>query len=262
MNYLRYTCNLFALVILVCSSWGQNAKGVLTEQDINEVIAAYKNPERVAEFKRGMPPIASSQLRESVYQSLPLEFTANRVSDPESVKLLRTVLNPVLSFYGRAQVYDLIIVQNEIPLMMSDSGVVLLVTTGIIRNASSDDELLGYAAHEVAHEYFVYCSVGSRYILRTASKEEPALRRKLAEMLALIELQCDAFAALTLSYLKYNPLEFIKGLERTATTFPNIPMGNHPHHSIRRTVIEGITAEYITPRQSQAFKDLKKKLDL
>ena len=71
---------------------------------------------------------------------------------------------------------------------MADSGVVLLMTTGLILGASSDDELLGYAAHEIGHEYFVHYSVMTQHLLKTVTGKgnEPVLRRKLAELFCLV----------------------------------------------------------------------------
>src|SRR5207248_1884151 len=113
-----------------------------------------------------------------------------------------------------SQVYDLILIDST-PIMMSDSGVVLVVSTGMISAANSDDELLGYTAHEVAHEFFASYSIYSNHILRLIVDRgnEPILNRHVREVLAIIELQCDAFASLTLASQGYNPREFANGLD-------------------------------------------------
>jgi predicted Zn-dependent protease len=146
--------------------------------------------------------------------------------------------------------------------MMSDSGVVLLVTTGMIESAASDDELLGFAAHEVAHEYFVFYSVESRHLLQTisANGNESDLKRKMSEMLSLIELHCDAFAALTLTALHYNAIDFIRGLERTDAKFGDIRKDNHPATAIRRRVVEALADSSSQSRRSQTLRELQARL--
>jgi predicted Zn-dependent protease len=233
----------------------------ITPQDIDDVITAYRQTS-VETFKQRMPPPArNNEFRESIYQNLPAEFRC-RIDDPKAIRLLRQVLEPVLALYGRLEFYDIVIVKNPTGLMMSDSGVLLVVTTGMIENAASDDELLGYAAHEVAHEYFVFYSVESRHLLQTISDRgnEPALKRKMADVLTLTELQCDAFAALTLSALQYNPTDFIQGLERIDAAYPTIRKDNHPPTMIRRRVVESVAPAHFPPRESPAFKELKARL--
>jgi hypothetical protein len=117
----------------------------------------------------------------------------------------------------------------------------------------------------VGHELFVKYSVYSKYLMRLIAEggNEPVLMRQMAKVLTLIELQCDAFAALTLDSLGYNPLELIKDIEETTREYPDYKSDYHPPDTQRRSVVEGILspkALATEPRQSEAFVRLKQLL--
>lgn len=204
-----------------------------------------------------MPPaVTDAEFRKLVKDRLP---RFKEVGVPRLNEKVISVIEPVLSFYGRADVYELKIVDSEIPLIMADSGVVLVISTGLLREVKSDDELLGYVAHEVGHEYFAKYSVYSRYLLTLISEQgnEPDLKRHPNELLTLIELHCDAFAALTLSHLGYDPMAFMDGIERTARDFPGHVESNHPPPAQRRNLVEQLGLKRTNPRQSHQFHQLK-----
>jgi len=231
----------------------------ITEQDVNDVIAAYRT-QTVETLRQRMPPPAGPQtFIESVLRNLPADVLKQKVNDTRLTDKLRIILKPVFELYGRN--YELVIVKNKAPLMMSDSGVVLVITTGMIEQATSDDELIGYAAHEIGHEYFVFYSVESRHLMQTISEQgnEIALRRRLAEILALIELQCDAFAAISLARLNRNPIDSLKGLERAESAYSNYSWANHPPVAMRRKVIEGVAPQalQIPSTESETLRQLK-----
>jgi hypothetical protein len=259
-------------VLILLSSFGkpfaQSSAGEfrLSPQDISDVIASYRSVDPAASVKllqQEMPlPVADEKFRASIMQHLPASLMRLQVNDDDLKEHVRNVLEPVLSLYGRLHVFEIVVIRHPIPLLMSDSGVALIITTGMIERATSDDELLGYVAHEIGHEFFATWSVPAKQLLHIASTNlnERAITRKMAEVLALIELDCDAFAALTLVALKRNPLAFIEGLERTGKDFPAYAGNNHPLDTSRRSVVSGILptgALSISAQQSEAFKNLK-----
>ena len=267
----RLSCALLALQLLcgLClSARGQaNHSSVsLAESDIGQTIAAYRsdNPKAVvASFISTMPPPVRDQaFRDSIHHSLPPEVTNFRVTDPQIIVGVRNLVEPVLTLYGRTKVYDLIVIDHKIPFIMADSGVVLVISTGAVACATSDDELLGYVAHEVGHEYFVRYSVAAndlRRVLRDG-RHEPALTRKMAEALALIEIQCDAFAALTLAAMRRDPLAFISGYERMDRVYPLFLAEQHPPDKARRQVVSSILPKRelrVLAHESEALRVLK-----
>lgn len=264
-------CAVLALQLLcgLClSAQGQaNHRSVsLAGPDIEQTIAAYRSDDpktAVASFIKTMPPPVQDQaFRDSIHRSLPPEVTKFRVTDPQLISAVHNLVEPVLTLYGRTKVYDLIVIDHDIPFIMADSGVVLVISTGAVASAASDDELLGYVAHEIGHEYFVKYSVAANYLRRVLAdgRHEPALTRKTAEALALIELQCDAFAALTLAATGRNPLAFISGYERMERDYPLFLAEQHPPDKARRQVVSSILPKRllsVLAQESEALRVLK-----
>jgi hypothetical protein len=148
--------------------------------------------------------------------------------------------------------------------MMSDSGVLLCLTTGLLRRMQSEDELLGYVAHEVGHEWLGRRTVELKkqyesYLASGAHWQANMVREKLT----LIELEADSFASLTLAYLGRTPIEYVRSLQKSARVYSDIPIGYHPHHSQRAQVITSLVPQRIlnlTPTKSPEFIALKEAL--
>lgn len=218
----------------------------LSDIDINETIKAVKtdNPAEAAKlFQQKMPPPATdSKFRAKIIESLPPFVEKLRVRDEKMIAELKLLISPVLSFYNRESLFEIIVIQHPTPFLMADSGVLIVISTGFIEEVNNDDELLGYIAHEVGHEYFQQYSIYSKYLLGLIENrgQETALARHTLIMLSLIELKCDAFAAITLSHLKYNPTAFGEFLTRTTKKFPSQQHSYHPPEAIRNKVISGV----------------------
>jgi hypothetical protein len=106
----------------------------------------------------------------------------------------------------------------------------------LLTEVKSVDEFLGLIAHEVGHEYFSQYSIYSRFLLKKVAErdKETALTRHLGEVLGIVELQCDAFASLTVAFLGYDPMAFIECLERIAKNFSTNAIDFHPAENVRR----------------------------
>lgn len=94
-----------------------------------------------------------------------------KIENTEISTGLKKLFAPVLKLYGRDDVYEIIIFKQSTPIMFSDTGVVIVVSTGLIERAANDDEILGYVAHEVAHEYYAQYSIYSRYLYNWSVKK-------------------------------------------------------------------------------------------
>lgn len=55
------------------------------------------------------------------------------IRDTSLLDAVRTLLGPVLLLYDRLEVYDIVVVDDAVPFTMLDSGVVLVISTGLIR---------------------------------------------------------------------------------------------------------------------------------
>lgn len=259
---------LLCSAICRCQAVKANINSV-SAQDLDDVILSYRtsNLELAADrLRRKMPPaVTALKFRNSIHEKLPTAFATLVLADPLILKDLHSLLYPVLSFFGRDKAYDILLIRSPTPFLMSDSGVVLIISTGLLSRVRTDDELLGYTAHEIGHEFFRDYSVYTKFLLRLVADRgnEPDLDRHLKHMVTLLELHCDAFAAVTLGALGYNPSEFIRGLELTAHDYPQYDQANHPPASQRRKVVEHIvptSALRILPRETASFRSLKARL--
>jgi hypothetical protein len=229
----------------------------LCESDIAETVLSLKtnNPSKTAElFRQKMPPpTIDTKFRKKIIEGLPSFVEKLRVHDEILAMKLKLLMDPILSFYSRDKVYEIIIIRHDTPFLMSDSGVVLVISTGLINETQNDDELLGFLAHEVGHEYFQKYSIYSKHLLSLVEEngKEKALTRHLSAFLLILEAQCDAFAAITLSHLKYNPIAMANFLERTAKKFPHHSSDSHPSDSIRRNIISKVIPSSFLVKESK-----------
>ena len=197
----------------------------LSDKDVEETIKTYRSinaSQSLKNFQAKMSPaVTENKIREEILRKLPAVIQQLKIEDDKAVQYFHDLIAPVLKLYGRENAYNIVIFRHSTPMMFSDTGVVIVISSGMIERAESDDELLGFVAHEVGHEYFAKYSIYSKYILKLIDEGdgEIALKNKLSGMLALIELQCDSFAALTLANLNYQPLAFIEAMERTTRDF-------------------------------------------
>lgn len=255
-----------AILILLFFVQYVDAQIRLPDQDITETISFYKSLNEnggIKTFQSKMPaPVKDEKIRKEILTNLPAAVFKLKIENAELTEKTKKLFEPVLRFYGREKVYDVIIFRHSTPIMFSDTGVVLVVSTGLIDRAASDDEILGYVAHEVGHEFYAQYSIYSRHLLKIVAENgrEPVLSRKYLEAMALIELQCDAFAALTLNSLQYNSLSFIKGIEESGRDYPDHSYGFHPTDAQRRELIERIASKAnlsVKPKLSREFTELK-----
>lgn len=190
------------------------------------------------------------------------EFAPYRLDNPVLIAHLREVLMPVLRLYRRQDCFQIILINHKVPVMMNDSGVLLMVSTGLIERASSDDELLGHIAHEVGHDLFWRRTAQARGLLeiyRTGNSTS-LLKQRATQELGKIELECDAFSAITLASMGRNPLTFGRYLEMIEHDFPDYLDPNLPPVALRAKVIESVAptnCNRVAPQSTEAFRKLK-----
>ncbi len=242
----------------------------LSERDIAETIASFKTSDPgkgVREFKKNIPaPITDPKVKKLAFEKVDGEFGKFRVRNPRLEKRLRAVISPVLKLYDRENAYDLYVFRNRSPYIINQSGAILVMTTGLLNELVSDDELLGLVAHEVGHDYFSeYSKYSEHLFLYTKLKgKETVLLRHFAQVLAILELQCDAFAAITMGHLGYDPSAFTSAVIRMNEKFPVDPEAYHPKPFMRKRVVSGVVMtvenEHKKKQVSLAFREVKRLL--
>jgi Zn-dependent protease with chaperone function len=140
---------------------------------------------------------------------------------------------------------------------MSDSVATLVISTGLLQRAPTDDALLGAVAHEIAHEFYArrLRELKQQYLLLSASGDAIPMQRTRVEV-AELELDCDAFAAMTLAVIGRNPKEFSNLLIAISKDFNEQVAPDHPSADLRAKFITGIVRQETLAVTPQVTKQL------
>lgn len=268
MNHKRTQLIAFSLILLgAFSLLNPSSAGNVPKTEVDKLISEYKKSEPetlVHAWMRQMPApnIKNVAFRKEILDNLPSQVTKLRINDKNLEEAVTQVLGPVLALYNRSRVYEIIVVRHPVPMAMSDSGVALVITTGLLQRISSDDELLGIVAHELGHEYYTKRS----YVLRQKQKSLSAIADSTVPMnqvlaeLSRVELDCDAFSAMTLATIGRNPAEFAKHLLAVERDYDHQTQGGHPDAHVRAKLITGIVSDKvlsIRPQKTQQLRAMK-----
>jgi hypothetical protein len=135
----------------------------------------------------------------------------------ERVERLKASLQPVLAYHTRDGNLPIYVMRSDEPKAMLVDRAALIITTKLM-TITSEAELRGIVAHELAHEY-----LWEERRQASIEKDDTSLRE--------IELFCDAVAAITLKEIGGDPAEFARALE--GTTYPGITAGNKTRRETR-----------------------------
>ena len=203
-----------------------------------EVIAEFHSEDPAASVRvwQGQMPRPSGNPRFHEFQKERLEewrkteFAPYLLDDAQATALILEIIRPVLVLYRRQDCFKLLVVDHRVPIAMNDSGVLLMVTTGLIERANSDDEILGHVAHELGHDIHWRRTARARQTLELYARGTGTelLAKQQREELAKIELECDAFSAVTLAAMGRNPRLFGQYLLAEAGEYPDNLAENMP----------------------------------
>jgi Zn-dependent protease with chaperone function len=179
-------------------------------------------------------PVSRSD-KSQLMSDLPLVTAKNRVEDHRQLDGLRSRLEPTLKLYARYGVVDLILFRDPRPIVYSKPGVVVVISTEVMKIAGDDDAaLVGIVAHELAHEYVAL------QMLRAVRSGDLTKIREL-------ELFCDAVAVVVLLDLGLDATRYGRALRSIATHSQataelNNGSSTHPAIDARLKVISDISA--------------------
>ena len=258
-------------LILLVAGKGKHVEAGGAEEAAKGVIAAYHTDDPASLVKvwqteithpSGNPKFKEFQA-ERVREWEGTEFAKFRLDDQRILALVAEIIRPVLRLYRREDCFRLIIIDHPAPVAMNDSGVILMFSTGMLERATSDDDLLGHTAHEVGHDLFWRRTAQARQALelyRTKGVGTALTERQALDELLKIELECDAFSAITLAAIRRNPLPMVRFHEAVGRDYPDYTRPDLPPDVLRAKVIEGVVpadACRVTPQTTEAFTKLK-----
>jgi Zn-dependent protease with chaperone function len=252
----RHLFALLVVILILASLESAQGKGldihpVITPQDADEIIAKYRVPaaaEQVALWRawsRATYRPARPEFRQATINLFPPAWRSKHNTDPVVARELRSLLRPVFSLYEVD--YEIYLINTSKPSIFLDCDAVLVLTTGLIFRARSDDELLGLVAHEIAHARFGQRAAAAKALLEglaTTGKSQSEGAQQVLHELSIIELECDAIGARTLLALGQDPTEFVKSIQRVKKDYPEETKGGnengvdwHPPIALRLRVV-------------------------
>ena len=239
-------------LLLACCLWTSSALAQINPQDqIARVKGSFvgrslDDIHRILASK--WPPAVSDSERKILLQDLPLVTASNRIYDPVQLGQLAARLRGVLSFYNRLGVVEVIVFNDDRPIVYNKPGVVVVLSTEVLKIVKDDDAALaGVVAHELAHEL-------------TAMSMLDALQRRDHALARELELFCDAVVVVMLLAMRMEPDRYGKALERIcrhsqAASVLNEGSGTHPSPAVRLKLIAEIKSlfEVMKPGTRQSL---------
>ncbi len=240
-------------------------KTILSPEDIRDTIASFRTHDvekQVKKFRANLPKQKNDiRVQKAARKKVYKDFGKLKVENKDLTNRIREIIKPVLGLYGKESSYQLFVFEHRNPYVANQSGIFLILTTGLLAEIRSDDELLGFIAHEIGHDYFAEYSKYSEHLFLTIRERsaEKALLRHFAKILAILELQCDAFAAITMKYLGYSPVAFSIAAQRMSKKYPVDPAAYHPTSQNRRDVVSNLF-EGKTNKETHRLSDKLKRV--
>lgn len=147
-----------------------------------------------------------TEMRPVAYQPGPvlLNEIAKRLNSPiisgRRVDRLHDILQPVLRYHQRDGKLAIFLIGSEQPRAYVVARAALVITTKLML-ITSEAEMRGIVAHELAHEYLI-------------DDREQAIKEKNGSLMREIELFCDVVAAITLKEIGDDPTQYGQALRR------------------------------------------------
>lgn len=225
----------------------------VNQSDLERTIAEYRSADasaKLLEIRRGMPfnrpDDRYREFQARIISSMPAEYTAIRVQDAALEKAVRQLFMPVLKLYNREAAYVFVVLNHPTPLFEINSDAVVVLTTGFLRYVKSDDEALGFIAHDIAHRLFekemAAANQTHESLEASGAANKAVAQRGHVLTMAQIELACDAVSAVTLAGSGYDPNAYARVLARIASDYKGVPVHGHPDISQRVKLVGALAS--------------------
>ena len=194
------------LVILSIPSFAQSKNSGGTASNAGTANAgtaalAYFDKVRGGSFASYLKSIRPRQLSPELKTKLIAIFPKQDIVQPSGKGLEKlAALDPVLEYYGRRSVVDLLVVRMGQPLVLFLAGAAVVISEEALGLLSAK-ELQAVVAHEMGHEYFW-------------NEWQTARLNREYEKIQEIELLCDGMAIVALSQLGLEPQTFIVAITK------------------------------------------------
>jgi Zn-dependent protease with chaperone function len=144
--------------------------------------------------------VLGAEFRARALEALPGQVRRQQITEGKLFNRVERVAKAVLQLFGREGEIEVVLFRERIPQATLWRGCVLLLSDGLA-DPLYDAELAGIIAHEVSHLYFMDEMMRARRVQDTT-------------LMRVVELKCDAAAALSLKMLGLDTAAYLKGLQR------------------------------------------------
>lgn len=245
-----------ALVALVLAPSLRAAQGRPQPSDkiADRVVAKYAAApaaEVANQLRADLTAVKVKQDPAKVEERLREQFGDFVLQDPNFTRHVFDVIEPAFKFAGKERLYRLLILKTRDPIAFVEDNCVVVISTGLLMAANSEDALVGVVAHEQAHGLFAERAASARRQLEVAQQQgNAALEAQALASINFIEYECDAVAALQLSASGYNPLRYVELLEAAGLgvridaargVYVFEPSAKSPEHARRIQVVTRLT---------------------
>src|SRR5262249_17188920 len=189
------------LVILSIPSFAQSKNSGGTATNAGTAALAYFDKVRGGSFASYLKSIRPRQLSPELKTKLIAIFPKQDIVQPSGKGLEKlAALDPVLEYYGRRSVVDLLVVRMGQPIVLFLAGAAVVISEEALGLLSAK-ELQAVVAHEMGHEYFW-------------NEWQTGGLNNEYEKMQEIELRCDGMAIVALSQLGLEPQTFIMAITK------------------------------------------------
>lgn len=158
--------------------------------------------ECVAAMDRLRPQAVTADEKSTLKQAgFDLVTSKNTIADPTQLAELYRETQDVLQFHHRAGIVEYVYFKHNEPIAETKAGAFIALSNRLWELGKDKEGRSGIIAHELSHEYL-------------ALQFLQAYQSHDCEKLRVIELECDAFATITMIALKMNPDRYAEALRR------------------------------------------------
>jgi predicted Zn-dependent protease len=250
MNLIKTTLTLALIALIISAPLVSRAE----TNPVDKIVSKYQTApaaEVVAKLKADLSRVKSPEDPAQVEDRLRKQFGDFVLEDARFTGFVWEIIAPVFKFSGKENVYRLLILKTVDPVAFVEDNCVVVLSTGLLMAANSEEAIAGVAAHEQAHGLFMEASGAARRRLEVAQQQGNAASEAQAlASINLIEYECDAVAAVQMSATGYNPLRYLDLLDGVGVgvridtqrgVYRFEPVGDSPEHQRRAQVIRRLT---------------------
>ena len=243
---------IYSLLILLALTLSPALQCLALDSPADRVTAKYTSApfkEMAAKLREKLAGVKALRDPAKSETSVKKEFGDFVLEDEDFTRKVWEIIAPVFKFAGKETQYRLVILKTVDPVAFCDDNAVVVLSTGMLMAANSDDALRGVVAHEFSHSLHLDRAARTRRQYEEAlGSGQTALAESARAELNMIEYECDAAATLILAATGSNPLRYLEMLDAVSVgvyiqdgVAHYQPAQSSPEHAARKEVVRRVS---------------------